>query len=274
MGSDLRKSIEKTLSYADFFDFPLTLDKLHLWLISPEPVSLSSITSVYKKPLTQLQKKLLQQRLENTKSKLRLAHRVVSLLALFPTIKLIALTGSLAMGNAQTDDDIDLMVVTDSDTLWLTRLFVIPLVGLFFRRRQPQSFQSVSDSFCFNLWLDQSALAVPSFKQNLYTAHEVLQIQPLYDRSNYYSQFLHANSWTRKYLANAYFTLTTSITNSTSKGERSIPINFLLKPLNRFAFKFQHLYMKHRITKETITLHSAFFHPRDLSGALEDHLNS
>lgn len=272
MDSDLQLSIQKTLSYAAFFNFPLTKDQLHFWLISSKRYSYQDVTAVYRRILSSEEKHLLQERLTLTQEKTHLARQVTSLLSHIPSIKLIALTGSLAVSNAKADDDIDLMIVTSSNTLWLTRLIVIPLISLFFKRRHPKS-ESNRDSICLNLWLDQTALEVPFFKQNLYTAHEVLQIQTLYDPHCYYGHFIYANSWTQKYLANAYSILTTSL-SSTMEGERNNLISSIIRLFNSFAYKIQYLYMKPRITRETIGLHSAFFHPRDLSNVLEAHLCS
>ena len=93
------------------------------------------------------------------------------------------------------------MVVTSADTLWLTR----PLVILFLKAlglRRPTSLPEhqsprVSDKVCDNLWLDETALALPEVKRNLYTAHEVLQARPLFDRGNTHAKFILANPWTK-----------------------------------------------------------------------------
>jgi len=185
----LRSSINKTLSYAHFFNFPLKITELHFWLIGPKTTTLSSLKKYLKaNPINPKFKKLLftnsnthrSKRFRVSQKKLRSAVKISRFLNLFSTIKLVAVTGSVAVNNADTNDDIDLMIITSSNMLWLTRLFVVPLIGIFFKRRLPRDIKYQSLNFkprnavCLNLWLDTKALQVPASKQNLYTAHEVL----------------------------------------------------------------------------------------------------
>jgi hypothetical protein len=105
----------------------------------------------------------------------------------------------------------------------------------------------------------------------LYTAHEVLQAKPIFDRGDIYAKFILANSWTSRYLANAYKSASSSVSSSKSPPPPQQPTlsfraksrNLFLKFLNSFAFHLQYHYMKSKITHETITLHSAYFHPND-----------
>ncbi|MBI3954428.1 nucleotidyltransferase domain-containing protein [Candidatus Collierbacteria bacterium] len=311
----LYQSILLTLNYASYFHSQPTLAELHRFLISPRPVGLSSIQkSVIKNQLKLLSSHSIP---KSQKQKLRHATRLARFLSIFPSVTLVALTGSLALDKAKKNDDIDIFIVTKPHTLWLTRLLVVPLVSLFSKRRHPSSVsrrvEPNKDRICFNLWLDQTALAVPKNQRNLYTAHEVLQIKPLLDRGQTYARFIIVNSWTRKYLANAYQYVTSMASSSVipsassvipSEVEGSLPAGrqglrvtpnsegFLHAPHrlagfgrndkwwkfffalpNLLAFKLQYGYMKKKITREVITLHSAYFHPRDLSTAIENYLD-
>src|SRR4030065_667476 len=64
-----------------------------------------------------------------------MAQRAAKILAFIPTIDLVALTGAVAMNNANENSDIDLLIVTKKGTLWTTRIIaheiaqVIPLVN-------------------------------------------------------------------------------------------------------------------------------------------------
>ncbi len=282
--SSTQEAVNKTLKYASFFQLPLTDINLHHWLISPKPVPKKIIESDFSQKLSPADKKIIATAKKNTQKKQVLALMVVRLLKFFPTIKLVALTGSLAIDNAKKDDDIDLMIITSVNSLWLTRLCVIPLIGLLFKRRTPQISNlksQISNTICINLWLDQSALAVPLNKRNLYTAHEVLQVKPIFDREGIYQKFILANSWTSGYLANAYaFATETFISppkpplklrGGRGRYLRSRVLEFL-GCLNSLCFRFQYLYMKKKITSETVTLHSAYFHPRNLANDLDRYL--
>src|SRR3989344_1207855 len=56
------------------------------------------------------------------KEKMSLARKVGVVLRLIPTIVFVGITGSLAMKNSNPESDIDLMIITKKDSLWLTRL--------------------------------------------------------------------------------------------------------------------------------------------------------
>ncbi len=281
MAFSLRRAVTQTIGYSHYFGLPLTPKKLQLWLIFPRPVSAARLRPYFLK-LTAKNKQLIKKRFLCSQKKLTLARRLARFLGLLPTIKLICATGSLAADNAKQDDDLDIMIVTSADTLWLTRPLVIFLLKAFNLRRpaslpEHQSPQ-VSDKVCDNLWLDETALALPQNKRNLYTAHEVLQARPLFDRGGIYAKFICANSWTSKYLANAYRFASEQVggagedkksrarTPRYSRGELSMIFawpNRITTVLNSLAFKFQYSYMKKKITRETITPHSAYFHPHE-----------
>lgn len=300
MRVSLKESIRQTIAYASFFDFDLTVSELHYWLISPTTHSLSSVKKLSDRGEELVTKR--KARLLISTQKLIRAEKFAHILSIVPTIKLIALTGSLAMNNAKKNDDIDLMIVTKQGTLWLTRLFVVPLIRLFFKSRYPVSHPRVfhsltpfhprgshsatsgvvlntTDSVCLNLWLDTSALNLPRDKRSLYTAHEVLQIKPLLNRNHTYERFILENSWTKPYLANAYELTTKNFPPrerlqraSHSRGGRMVSpgVNSLVSLLNLLAFRLQYLYMHSKMTSETVNLHSAYFHPRSLASDLDN----
>lgn len=209
------------------------------------------------------------------------------MLNFLPGLKLVALTGSVAANNSQKDDDIDLFFITTPHTLWLIRPLVISLISLFFRRRYPQEDHSHSpNAFCPNLWLDSTSLTIPPLKQSLYTAHEVLQILPLLDKEGTCQHFIKANDWTKKYLANAY----TSLTNNNNRHSGPRPgihphiianrhlaseiCSLTLAPLNYLFYLIQLLYMHPKKTSESVNLHSAFLHTTDFSSRLDTHLSN
>ena len=283
MAVSLRRAVAQTLAYSRHFGLPLTPGKLHLWLISSRSTPLIRLRPYLPKP-TGPNRRLIEQRLLYSQKKLLIARRIARLLGLFPTIKLICATGSLAVDNARQYDDLDIMLVTSANTLWLTRPLVIFFLKIL-RLRRPTSLPEhqsprVSDKVCDNLWLDEIALALPENKRNLYTAHEVLQARPLFDRGNTHARFISANPWTKNYLANAYVShvipAKAGICHSRESGnlyrspiracprpDRGSGMTVFLKILNHLAFRLQYSYMKSKITRETITLHSAYFHPND-----------
>lgn len=256
----MQKAVLRTLAYADIFDYPLTRAEINRWLIAPGPPRLTlSPAPYYFLPGRNHLVSLRRSRHAPSHSKLKLARRVGEYLKFFPTIKLVAVTGALAMRNSDLTDDIDLIIVTSPHTLWLTRLLVVPLISLFFKRRYPATIHDprskiYKDAICMNLWLDTTALAVPQPQRNLYTAHEVAQVLPLFNRDHTHQHFLAANSWINDYLPNIPLPNVQNYLRSN--------IYHLLSLLNWAAFKLQYWYMRRRMTREKVSLHSAFFHPR------------
>jgi len=213
----VKKAVLRTLAYADVFDYPLTVSEIWQFLITKKKTSLSIVQKTLN--LMVKQKKLatdsqfyflsdrgqtVLKRLKREKSslqKLKIAHRVANWLKLIPTIKMVAVTGALAMNNSAKDDDIDFLIVTGKNCLWLTRLFSVLLVELVSQRRRPGD-KKVKDKICLNMFLDEAHLEVPQKEQNLFTAHEVCQLKPLWDRQEIYQKFINQNQWFQKYLAN------------------------------------------------------------------------
>jgi cytidyltransferase-like protein len=262
----LNKAIIKTICYADIFDYPLSKEEIYRWLIHSRSISQSIFNQALKLNQTILKfreyyhlpnrKKIVNQRLQRLKAsqpKLIKVKKISNLLRFIPSINLIAITGALAMNNSDEFDDIDLMIITKSNRLWLTRFLAYGFLDLFSLRRKPNQ-TNLKDKLCLNLFLDESALVIPASRHNLYTAHEVAQIKPLFDRGDTYQKFLNTNQWVTKFLPHSLKPKSLTTPSSPIKTKPFI--------LETIAFKFQHWYMKPKLTREKVSLHSAFFHPR------------
>ena len=212
----ISRAILQTLKYSDHFGFPLTLDELHTRLIS-FPLTqihlIRQIRSMLKKNLLQKtgiyyhlpgRSSLVARRLKRAKlatPQLARAKYLSSLFSPLPSILSIFLTGSLAMRNSNPNSDIDLMIITKPGRLWTTRLFLTLYTSLLGLRRTPNSTHNTG-KLCLNLYLTPTTYDLPSTKQSLYTAYELLQAIPLYDPQDTRSSLLAANPWIKKYLPN------------------------------------------------------------------------
>ena len=263
----------KSLLYHNIFDYPLTENELVKWVAGSRvdvAVKEEYITKK-KNGLFFLEgkecvvyKRLLKKRISTRK--FQIAKKTANLLSAIPTIKLIAITGSLAMENASDDSDIDLLMITKRGTLWTTRLFTLlflKLLGVPVRRFKDKK---QKDKTCMNIWLDESVLSWPASDRNSYTAHEIAQIKPLLNRNGTYEKFMADNVWLKDYWPNSVKLNRESKIKKRIKKSPSISTRSLSGVIwlfEKFAFKLQYVYMKAKITREVITPVRAIFHPYD-----------
>ena len=202
--SSLDEAIFYTLTYADVFNYPLTLAEVHRYLIGMRSTR-DAVAEALRglpdcavgggyyalpghTPLTDVRQR--RERIAATMWPRALAYaRAISRL---PFVRMVALTGGLSMGNVEPNDDIDLLVVTMSDRVWVTRLFIIQFVVKAAARH--------GDEVCPNYLLAEHALAM--HERTLYHAHEVAQMVPLYG-AGVYRSLRDANRWVDHFLPNA-----------------------------------------------------------------------
>jgi len=199
-----RQAILKTLHYADIFDYPLKVEEIHRYLVKPLKIDvlkeiLSQMGSgpYYCLPGREGIVELRKRRQAWSQPKLRKARKITSFLKFIPWIKLIGVTGALAVENSDEGDDIDLLVITTPKRLWLTRGLVVTFLLLTGQYRRPGK---VKDRICPNLMIGEDALEFPN--RDLFTAHEIAQMRPIFDRNDTYQKFLQANSWIKDFLPN------------------------------------------------------------------------
>ena len=194
-----------------------------------------------------------------------------------PTVKMMAVTGALAMKNATAESDIDLMIITKANTLWLTRFFVYLLLRIKnYDIRKPKQ-KTQKNKLCLNIWIDETALEWEKKDRNIYTAHEIAQIMPLVNKDRTYKRFLQANKWILDYWPKAISDTTILRYNDIAKKKVRKHIisqypNIIVSIIEKLAFKMQYLYMKPKITREVVTPHKALFHPRNWGKIVLDRL--
>lgn len=189
----------------------------------------------------------------------------VQFLRRFPEIESIWVTGSLAVGNIQASDDIDLMIVTTQNSLWWTRTLVA-VRDVFSRRvrRRHDENGKLENKWCCNLWLETETLQLSSSQRSLYTAREVVQAVPVFQRRpGAAAEFLVANSWVSQHLPVGYA--------FASVRAKNLPVwyesRFLFWPplirsfLNTVLFTVQKQRMQRYRRHEIVEVQRAFFHP-------------
>lgn len=289
--TQLDQSVINTLCYSDIFDYPLDGEEVYCYLISAKSYKQPQIKKSLQKLLNQ--KKISGHHVINrvgeskfyytlphrehtitsrisreniSHQKLKISKRVGKWLKKINSIEAVFLTGALAMNNATKYDDIDLMIITAPEKLWLTRLQTSLLLSILGIRRKPEHNhipQALSDKICTNLYLTSDNLSLSSSRQNLYTAHEVVQAKLLWQRSQVLETFYHNNQWVTSFLPHSPLSKFKNLPEKTTKLKNNP--NYFQKTIEKLAFLTQKKYMQSRQTLEVINHSSAFFHPRNTS---------
>lgn len=277
----------RTLVYSDIFDFPLTLEELFLYLEKYSVASMELLAELSLEDISQVEydndfyflrgrKNLVEERRRRDKwsrDKLRRAKAIARRLGSLPGIRLVGVTGAVAAGNSEQDDDIDLLLITAPGRVWLARLFekiTTELMGV--RRRPSDQPGEAKDKVCPNVYLDSRNLRLPH--QDLFTAREIAQMVVVYNEKETYEQFLSANAWVKGFLPN-WWRESLELSRSDSSGKdlsgsrfgstsKSMPPFGLVSDFfEELAKRIQLKYMSGKRTTETVTDTLLMFHPQD-----------
>ncbi len=206
--SGLERAILATITYRDLFDYPVTLPAIHRYLHGIKCAQgdvrialqnrhfvneyLASDGEYF--ALKNRQALFDLRRGRETRAELlwikALAHGAT--LANVPFVRMVAVTGSLAVNNPGRDADIDFMLVTDGGRMWTARLVakVLQLLSSIFSGRE----------LCVNYFVSTRALELDD--QGLYVAQELAQMVPLYGQETY-EALRERNVWAVGLLPNA-----------------------------------------------------------------------
>lgn len=269
-----------TLLYSAIFSFPLTRDELWKYLISKKKIDKNTFEqclTLLKPHVTQQEgyvcmqgeERTIQQRIANIKEvarKQKIAEKASAILSRIPTVLFIGVSGGLAAKNVSPQDDIDFFIITQQNTMYSTRFIVLLLLQMHGLRRTRNG-QHTANKICTNLFIDASELAWAVSKHDVYTAREIAQIQPLFDRENIYQKFLKQNAWVTTFLPNAFSVPQEidTIRQQVASGATSLFQKMLSSsPLFENTMKVvQKLVMQKHKTTEIVTNYQLAFHPRD-----------
>jgi hypothetical protein len=176
-------AIARSVVYASLFDYPLTLEQLHYALIESDQ-TLTEILAVYEG--SELLRDIVdyrdgfffpmgrddliaERRSREARSDRFLAqHRLaLRLICALPFTRLVALSGSIAHRNLESNGDLDLFIVTRGPRVWTVTVMLLVLTKLLRRRR----------TICANFLVADSHLAVD--QPDLFTANQIIHLQPL-----------------------------------------------------------------------------------------------
>jgi len=261
-----QRAILQTLTYSDLFDFPLTKEELWRFLKSDQIIShdsfeeslltLDTIASDKGFYFLKNRHSLVQSRYEkekNSQKKIANSKNVITALSLIPSILFIGISGSLAMNNANNDDDVDLFLITKQNTVWTTRIMALGVLEMFGMRRKKTT-RDPTNTVCINMLIDEQNISFLPDNHDVYIAHEIAQLTPVFDRNNTYQQFLHANAWITGFMPNVKIPETLQ---KTTKKKSKISV------VNTFVKYIQLLKINTTRTTEIVSDTILAFHPSD-----------
>jgi hypothetical protein len=119
------------------------------------------------------------------------ARRWAVILGWLPFVRMVAVTGALAVDNAPKGDDIDYLIVTAPGRVWLARGLAVLVVRLA---------RLAGTGLCPNYVLAETALAQK--RQDLFVAHDLAQMVPLIGHG-VYARMRADNAWAADFLPQA-----------------------------------------------------------------------
>jgi len=142
---------------------------------------------------------LVEQRIKRNKiseSKYRILLRVASVLRLVPYVRMVAVTGRLAMKNADEKSDLDLLIALKHGKIFTGRILVTLIVHLLGKRRYKGK---ITNRVCLNYFITTKSLGIDL--KDLYSASEYFFISPLFGLETF-KEFQEKNSWIKNYKIN------------------------------------------------------------------------
>ena len=255
---DILKAIKKTIKYSQKYGGKLTEEELFERLIGNQVFSREEIKKSVEQTLrSEFRTTSLNREAFKKEQKAKELAKEIS--KKFKNVLFLGITGSVAAGSPKKNDDIDLIIITKINKLWLTRLemrFFI-LINKIPHRQYGE--KAKKNDFCFNLWLDEKSLIIGKEKQNLKNAVDLILIKPLINKNKTYEKFILANDWAKEFVATGYSLKPTVLLRKTSPLKRETLLG-LDGVVNWLVFWPQFWYMKRKIKNEKIGLHEAFFH--------------
>ena len=216
----LAEAILKTLKYFDVQEHPLTLLEIHAYLLNGnfdqrQETSLVEIENILKSGLSAKVQNcfgfyflpgreiLSERRLQNNfyaVERLKRVRRILPRTRFIPFVDAVALTGSEALSNSKKGSDIDLLVFTKPNRIWLARITTAIFFQISGMRRHNQY---IENRFCLNHFI-ASGKEIDA-DQNLYTAMEYLNLIPFFGGEAVYNFQIQNLPWISKYLQQPKF---------------------------------------------------------------------
>lgn len=214
--NEISKNILATLAYYDVFSYPMTSFEIWKYLIRSDYYEKESggkaelkeiLYELKREPLVRFieeyngfhflkgRKEIIDERIKRGKisfAKTRRLRTVISLLRFVPFVRMVCVTGSLAMKTAGPRSDWDVMIAIDKGHIWMGRTLVTVILHLVGKRRYGKK---IEDRVCLNHFVTADGLETAM--KDLYTSSEYSFIFPVFGL-DIFRKFQLENKWIGK----------------------------------------------------------------------------
>jgi len=199
----LESSILRTLLYFDIFHHPLRAEEIRKYLrdgdveeeqfrdslrsLQHRRLVLSGHNFYSVRPVDELARRRMDGETRAGKA-MKKAGKYAGIMAAFPFVRGVCISGSLSKGTMEPGADIDYFIMTHPGRLWLARTFLVGFKKIFLLNSRKY--------FCVNYFVTSDNLHIPD--QNIFTATEAATLIPFYNK-DLYESFIQSNEWIRAY---------------------------------------------------------------------------
>lgn len=271
-------AIKRTLCYSTLFNYPMSFFQIGTYLISGKRTK----ERYLKQDLNRLAKDgwakkrygkygIKSEKYSDWQSKQEITKKLINknlkflkFIGSVPWIKMMSITGSVSFYNSDKNSDIDIFIITEKNRVWITRGFVTLLTKILDKH---PSFDGKPESFCTNLFIDETAMEWEKKKRNLFVASDIVHMQPIINKDNTYFRFIEQNTWVFNFFPNFRVSFEVKRGNVKKQG-------YLLNWLEKIAYKSQLRYMKGKITSEILRKNIIHFNKNDNTSRILKGYNS
>lgn len=205
--TEIDKALIRSVLYFDIFNYPVTAEEARVF--APFPIhgscdqvldNLVSQGILFKHRgfySVQNDLKLVGKRLDGNRlaaQRMKAATQYSKLIASFPFVRAVMLSGSISKNFMDEDSDIDYFIVTATGRLWIARTILTVFRRVFL-------FNSLRN-FCVNYFVDTANLEIPD--RNIFTATELTTLKSMYGE-HMIKEFRKQNSWVHSMLPQVPF---------------------------------------------------------------------
>lgn len=223
MNSNISKNILATVTYYDCLEYPLTSFEVWKYLLQVANSEQAEVESGKDFSLAEVRRELSggsllryvderngfyflrgrselpEKRIKNNKisvRKIKRLRRIVWLLRFVPYVRMIGVTGRLAMKNAAVSSDWDLLIVLKAGKIWTGRTLVTLAAQIIGKRRYRNH---IKDRVCLNYFITEESLEIAT--KDMFSAHEYFFMFPVFGQG-VYEKFQLKNKWIKKFRPN------------------------------------------------------------------------